>query len=154
MNSGEWQGHLVHRLVATRFLPNTENKPTVNHRDSNRQNNAADNLEWATYKEQAHHARSTGLATVKRGPQHHMYGTHQSETTKARMASAHVGEGHPKFIGWYITPNGRFASAREGARANDIHHGRLVRNCREGKMVSEGWDFEQAQQAHALAIAA
>ena len=38
--------YLVHRIVAETYIPNPENLPIVNHLDSNRQNNAKDNLEW------------------------------------------------------------------------------------------------------------
>ena len=35
----------VHRLVAEAFLPNTNNLPYINHRDENKLNNKASNLE-------------------------------------------------------------------------------------------------------------
>lgn len=58
---------LVHRLVAETFIPNTYNKPTVNHKDGNKQNNCVDNLEWATLREQEIHSFSTGLNYARKG---------------------------------------------------------------------------------------
>ena len=51
----------IHRCVACTFLPNPENKPTVNHIDGNKQNNCLTNLEWATDSENIQHAYDTGL---------------------------------------------------------------------------------------------
>lgn len=49
---------LIHRLLAIQFIPNPENKPTVDHIDRNRQNNSLENLRWATQTEQLNNTRT------------------------------------------------------------------------------------------------
>lgn len=46
--NGKLYNLLIHRLVATAFLPNPNNYTEVNHKDENKLNNCVDNLEWCS----------------------------------------------------------------------------------------------------------
>ena len=65
-----WKGnkskkYTLHRLVANNFIPNLENKPTVDHIDGNRLNNDISNLRWATYSEQNSRFNTFGVRSEK-----------------------------------------------------------------------------------------
>lgn len=70
-NHGKLKKKYIHRLVAETFVENTHNKKTVNHKDGNKFNNSAENLEWATQKENNRHAVETGLNKTM-GSDNHM----------------------------------------------------------------------------------
>ena len=59
--------YLVHRLIALAFIPNPENKKTVNHKNGIKTANYLENLEWSTQSENVCHAHATGLTNPLKG---------------------------------------------------------------------------------------
>ena len=77
-------GFKVHRAVAELFIPNHDNKPFIDHIDTNPSNNHVNNLRWCTQKENCNNPltrqhMSRGAKTRKYSPEHHII---QSEAQK------------------------------------------------------------------------
>lgn len=70
-NNGCKKSFFIHRLVAIGFIPNEDTLPEVNHRDGDKTNNAADNLEWTDRSGNILHAyRVLKSIIIKKGSNH------------------------------------------------------------------------------------
>jgi len=68
----------VHRLIAEAFIPNPDNKPCIDHKDGDRQNNKLSNLRWSTYSENNSRFSTTGVRSER------IKVTHYTERRKKR----------------------------------------------------------------------
>jgi hypothetical protein len=66
-NNGKRISVKIHRLIALTFIPNPENKKTVNHKNHKKTDNNVNNLEWASVTEQNHHKKPIPKDVLSKG---------------------------------------------------------------------------------------
>lgn len=107
----------VHRLVTEAFIPNPKGLPFVNHKDGDKTNNRADNLEWCTPKENINHALGMGLMRFVGSP--------GEKNGKSRLTQSQVNEIKAMCLDG---KSQRSASRKFGVSSQ--HVGRIVRGTR------------------------
>ena len=124
------KGRKVHRLVCLAFNGEpSEGRDQVNHKDGNKENNSANNLEWVSCSENVRHAfdvlgkKSSGGHSGKFGALHHA----SKEVVATSVATGEIRV---------------FGSTAEAARALGIPSGSIPRCCAGVYKSSHGWRFE------------
>lgn len=75
----------VHVLVAKMFCPNLDNKPFVNHMNSLKNDNSAENLEWCTSSENILHAYKHGKMKSQKGENNNQSKLTEQDVYKIRF---------------------------------------------------------------------
>ena len=120
------KSHMVHRLVAGAFIPNPDNMPEVNHKDEDKQNNRADNLEWCNTRYNIN------------------YGNRSHKVSQTRISNAMLGlrveqltmEGHLVRT---------FDSIREASRVSGADKSVIVRVCKGKCKTAGGYRWRYAE---------
>lgn len=124
----------IHRIVALTFIDNPNNMPIINHKDENKQNNKASNLEWCDYKYNVNYGNCPQKRSLSmkgkvgmRGENNPMYG----RVGKLNPMYGRIGEKHPSFIKVICLNNLKvFNSIKE---ASDYANVPSIHSCLEGK---------------------
>ena len=160
---GKVKQPLVHRLVATAFLENPMGYKEINHRDENKENNRAENLEWCsrsynlTYNGRAKkvgkkaaeklRGRKHSEETIKKISEK-LRGRKFSEEHKKKISESKKGsklseetiKKRSKPVFSVDKESGLimfWKSAKEAERCTGIYHGSIIRCCR-GERNSAG----------------
>lgn len=128
----------VHRLVATAFIPNNEDRPQVNHINGDKADNRATNLEWCTDSENLRHAYRCGLkrASAEWGT---VLGKKHGAESRAKWRKKQM-----KSIIATNTITGatiKFESAAEAEKILGIDHSSIAKVCRGRQEAAKGYIF-------------
>lgn len=110
----------IARVVAKAFIPNPNNLPCVNHKDENKSNDCADNLEWCTYSYNNTYGKRIEKVRAKE------LGKFVSEETKKKISEAQKGSKSHNFGKKFSEDHkNKISAANKGRKFSDEHKQKL-----------------------------
>lgn len=128
---------MIHRLVALAFVPGANENLVVNHKDENKENNSADNLEWVTQQDNVRY-----LNCLQRAVSHTNYAKRTAHTDYKAMAARRKRpvkqfDKHGNFIRLW-------PSAKDVENEVGIERGNITRCCQGYARSSHGFIWRYA----------
>ena len=87
--NGEKNYIRIHRLIAIHYIPNPNNKPTIDHINRKRDDNRIENLRWATHSEQQKN-RDFPKTINRKSPHNFKYISYRNDHNKWVYRNRHV----------------------------------------------------------------
>lgn len=122
-SNGKMTTKHVHKIVAEAFVEKSENAQCVNHKNGDKTDNRAENLEWCTYSENMRHAYENGMIKPTKGRRDGMYGKHGKDHPSSKPVEQYTLDG--EFVGEY-------ESGVEAGKALGVN-GANIQRCAAGK---------------------
>lgn len=139
---GLWKEHKVKqfrisRLIAEAFIPNPENKPYVDHIDTDKSNNTVSNLRWVSPSENTNNPLSIM----------HMIQSWNREERRLKQSEINLGAKHPRAKAVHqLDEDGTilntFCTATEAARVIGCKHNNISKCCKEERLRAGGYRWK------------